>query len=137
MDGGKVKSMEEFATLSGVSRPTLSKYFNDPASVRQSTRARIEKALERIAKHPIRVIGAGRTDTGVHASGQVIAFDLLWKHPAKSLLKALNVNLPDDIIVLDLEKTSSHFHPRFDALSRQYRYTILNIKNKLLETLQY
>lgn len=47
MDGGKVKSMEEFAALSGVSRPTVSKYFNDPSSVRQSTRERIEKALER------------------------------------------------------------------------------------------
>ena len=46
MDGTKVKSMEEFAALSGISRPTVSKYFNDPSSVRQSTRERIEKALE-------------------------------------------------------------------------------------------
>lgn len=52
MDGNRVKSMEEFATLSGVSRPTVSKYFNDPNSVRRSTRERIEKALERHAFRP-------------------------------------------------------------------------------------
>ncbi len=52
MDGSKVRSMEEFAALSGISRPTVSKYFNNPASVRQSTRERIEKALERYDYRP-------------------------------------------------------------------------------------
>ena len=52
MDGTKIRNMEEFAALSGVSRPTVSKYFNDPGSVRQSTRERIEKALERYDYRP-------------------------------------------------------------------------------------
>lgn len=52
MDGGKIRNMEEFAGVSGISRPTISKYFNDPTSVRQSTRKRIEEALERYDYRP-------------------------------------------------------------------------------------
>lgn len=52
MDGPKIKNMQEFADASGISRPTVSKYFNDPSSVRQSTRARIEEALERFDYRP-------------------------------------------------------------------------------------
>jgi len=88
----------------------------------------IETALKRMAKQPVRVIGAGRTDTGVHASGQVISFKLSWRHSLDSLQKALNVNLPHDIGIVDLRKVEGDFHPRFDAVSRQYRYTILNQK---------
>ena len=52
MDGGKIRNMQEFADVSGISRPTVSKYFNDPTSVRQSTRDRIEEALERYDYRP-------------------------------------------------------------------------------------
>jgi len=52
MDGSKIKNMEEFAALSGLSRPTVSKYFNDPKSVRASTRTRIESAREKYDYHP-------------------------------------------------------------------------------------
>lgn len=52
MDDSKVRNMEEFATLRGISRPTVSKYFNDPGSVRKSTRERIEQALERYDYRP-------------------------------------------------------------------------------------
>ena len=86
----------------------------------------MEKTLKTIIKRPVRIIGAGRTDSGVHASGQVIAFDLEWSHQLEALQKALNVNLPQDVAVVSLTTTDSNFHPRFDALSRQYRYTILN-----------
>ncbi|NIT58244.1 MAG: tRNA pseudouridine(38-40) synthase TruA [Aliifodinibius sp.] len=86
----------------------------------------LEAALKKIAKQPVRIIGAGRTDTGVHAIGQVISFRLLWRHRLADLHKALNANLPQDIVVLELSEIDSGFHPRFDALSRQYRYTILN-----------
>lgn len=86
----------------------------------------LEAALKKIAKQPVRIIGAGRTDTGVHAIGQVISFRLPWRHRLTDLHKALNANLPPDIVVLELSEVDSGFHPRFDALSRQYRYTILN-----------
>lgn len=72
------------------------------------------------------VILAGRTDTGVHASGQVAAFDLEWKHSVDALLKAINAELPLDLAVRSLNETSVDFHPRFDATSRQYRYRLFS-----------
>lgn len=86
----------------------------------------LEEALAKIAKKPIRIIGAGRTDAGVHATGQVVAFKLAWKHTLADLQNALNANLPADIAVHELTTTYFNFHPRFDARSRQYKYTILN-----------
>ncbi len=86
----------------------------------------IEYSLQKIFKTPIRITGAGRTDSGVHAVGQVIAFKTGWQHPVPNLQKALNANLPSDIVVTELTTTYQDFHPRFDARSRQYRYTILN-----------
>lgn len=71
------------------------------------------------------VIPAGRTDTGVHATGQVIAFDLDWKHDARALLRAINSKLPLSIALHDLSEADPDFHPRFDAQRRQYRYTIV------------
>jgi tRNA pseudouridine38-40 synthase len=84
---------------------------------------KLEEALVRIEQAGS-VIGAGRTDAGVHASGQVIAFDVNWQHSLIDLLRALNAVLPDDIVVLELEQASDHFHPRFDAVSREYRYSL-------------
>jgi tRNA pseudouridine38-40 synthase len=67
---------------------------------------------------------AGRTDTGVHATGQVASFDLDWAHKDEQLLKALNAELPLDIAVKSLCVASADFHPRFDAISRRYRYRL-------------
>jgi tRNA pseudouridine38-40 synthase len=86
----------------------------------------IEVALSKIIKQSVRIVAAGRTDSGVHADGQVISFDVDWKHSLANLQTALNVNLPQDIAVVELTKSPADFHPRFDAVSRQYRYTILN-----------
>lgn len=69
------------------------------------------------------VFGAGRTDTGVHATGQVIAFDATWKHDMHSLQRMINHSLPEDISVLSIEEQAG-FHPRFGALSRMYRYDV-------------
>lgn len=85
-----------------------------------------ETALTQILKTPQRIIGAGRTDTGVHATGQVISMKIAWQHSAKDLHRALSANLPDDIVVKELTTIYPSFHPRFDALERQYVYTILN-----------
>jgi tRNA pseudouridine38-40 synthase len=86
----------------------------------------LEKAIERVTQRQVRVLGAGRTDTGVHASGQVIAFDVSWRHKTQDLHRALNAVLPIDIAIRDLTVTHPTFHPRFDARWRRYRYTILN-----------
>ena len=67
---------------------------------------------------------AGRTDTGVHATGQVAAFDLDWAHKLEQLHKALNAELPSDLVVRNLHETHADFHPRFDAASRRYVYRL-------------
>jgi tRNA pseudouridine38-40 synthase len=86
----------------------------------------LEQAIKKITRHPVTVIGAGRTDSGVHALGQVVAFDLDWSHGSDALLRALNANLPKDIGILELLEAVSGFHPRFDARRRSYRYNIYN-----------
>lgn len=89
---------------------------------RPTIQGMVEKALFNIIHQEVRVIGGGRTDTGVHARGQVIAFDCEWQHSPQALWKALNANLPPDIVVQQLEIATDGFHPRFDAMSRCYHY---------------
>jgi tRNA pseudouridine38-40 synthase len=86
----------------------------------------IEHALAAVTQEQGRIIGAGRTDAGVHAQGQVIAFNTAWRHPIRDLQRALNAVLSKNIVVRELGTVAKGFHPRFDAVSRQYRYTILN-----------
>ena len=86
----------------------------------------LESALLQVAQQAIRVVGAGRTDAGVHARGQVIHFDVAWQHPVADLQRALNAVLPQDIAVLGLGEAAPDFHARFSARSREYVYTILN-----------
>ncbi len=86
----------------------------------------IETALNNLAHQPITILGAGRTDSGVHASGQTISFDVDWRHGSEALQRAINANLPADIVVLQLNQVSSTFHPRFDAKRRGYTYRIYN-----------
>lgn len=86
----------------------------------------IERALAAVTQEEIRIIGAGRTDAGVHARGQVIAFSTAWRHPIEELQRALNAVLAEDIAVHELRPVAEGFHPRFDAVSREYRYTIFN-----------
>ncbi len=86
----------------------------------------IEQTLTGLAKETIAITGAGRTDSGVHALGQVISFSIDWQHEVDSLQRAINVNLAQDIVILQLKKVASSFHPRFDARSRTYEYRIYN-----------
>lgn len=83
-----------------------------------------EAGLRKINWQDKSILLAGRTDAGVHASGQVAAFDLSWNHPPDALLRALNSMLPRDIAVRALTQAADDFHPRFDALNRSYRYEI-------------
>ncbi len=84
----------------------------------------VESAIEKVTQQRVTVIGAGRTDTGVHAEGQVISFDVVWRHDDETLLRAINANLPDDIALQNIRQHEG-FHPRFDAVARVYRYTVV------------
>lgn len=90
----------------------------------RTAQSELESALSRLGWQGHSVLLAGRTDRGVHASGQVAAFDLEWKHPLDELVKALNSNLPPDVAVQAAAQVRDDFHPRFDATSRRYRYRI-------------
>ena len=85
----------------------------------------VEYALDQIGWQGQRILAAGRTDTGVHASGQVIAFDLNWAHSDADLQRALNANLPNDVAVKEINIVDESFHPRYNALARQYQYQII------------
>lgn len=93
----------------------------------------LEEALAIVLKTPTPTVCAGRTDTGVHATGQVIAFDAAWNHDDATLLRAVNAQLPDDIALQTMTQHEG-FHPRYDALSRTYCYdvAVLHVRQPLL-----
>jgi len=100
-----------------------------------SIQGAVEVALRQASGgQQVTILGAGRTDAGVHATGQVIAFDLDWKHDDDDLLRAVNALLPTEIALQRLERARPAFHPRFDAVSRTYQYTVYeaNIRQPLL-----
>lgn len=82
-------------------------------------------ALRRLNWSGKSTLFAGRTDAGVHAAGQVVAFDLDWNHPLEDLRNALNAMLPDDMAVSQVRACRPDFHPRFDAETRCYRYHLI------------
>lgn len=85
----------------------------------------LEKAVSRVADHPVRVHCAGRTDSGVHALGQVVHFDTGAPRSMRSWVLGTNANLPDDVAVQWASPVPSDFHARFSATGRHYRYLIL------------
>ncbi|HSH48131.1 MAG TPA: tRNA pseudouridine(38-40) synthase TruA [Halomonas sp.] len=91
-----------------------------------SVQAALEGALSRIAGTTVRVHCSGRTDSGVHASRQVIHFDPPVPRSEKAWVFGTNANLPDDIAVRWVKPVDDEFHARFKALARRYRYLILN-----------
>jgi tRNA pseudouridine38-40 synthase len=95
-----------------------------------TVQAAVEQAIRRVTRSDVTIIAAGRTDTGVHATGQVIAFDVEWRHPDSDLLRALNAVLPYDIALVDLVTSTAEFHPRFDAQARRYRYSVLQVTQR-------
>lgn len=91
-----------------------------------SVQAALEKALSQVAAEPVGVICAGRTDAGVHASGQVVHFDTRVERPLKAWVMGGNANLPADISVTWAKVMPADFHARFKAFARRYRYVIYN-----------
>ncbi|MBI5251707.1 MAG: tRNA pseudouridine(38-40) synthase TruA [Desulfomonile tiedjei] len=86
----------------------------------------METALARILGKLIRVHGAGRTDAGVHATGQVGHFSAEWNRPASDLQKGLNALLPQDVMIRELAVAPDDFHARHSAFSKIYVYSIFN-----------
>jgi tRNA pseudouridine38-40 synthase len=86
----------------------------------------LEKALLQLWGEPISLQGSGRTDTGVHALGQVASFNAPRRHGAAMLQQALNANLPRDVRVVKCRLVPPSFHARFDAMGKTYRYLIWN-----------
>ncbi|HTC30532.1 MAG TPA: tRNA pseudouridine(38-40) synthase TruA [Candidatus Acidoferrum sp.] len=90
----------------------------------------LERSLSQLFEEPVKITGAGRTDTGVHASGQVISFITARSFPFERLAIALNSTLPSDISVRDVAIVPSDFSARFSARERAYVYAIFNRKDR-------
>lgn len=85
-----------------------------------------EAALQQLGWQGRAILAAGRTDRGVHAAGQVVAFDLEWKHSPEALQSALNATLPPDVVVQAARQAAPDFHPRYGASGRRYSYRLYN-----------
>ena len=84
----------------------------------------VERALSRVADHGVQVVCAGRTDTGVHATGQVVHFDTRAERKTRAWVMGVNANLPDDVCVHWASPVGDDFSARFSATLRSYRYVI-------------
>lgn len=91
-----------------------------------SVQEHLEKALSKIANAPIEVQCAGRTDAGVHGTGQVVHFDVSCDRPMRAWTMGVNTHLPDSIAVRWAKEVPDEFHARFTATARRYRYIIFN-----------
>ncbi len=92
----------------------------------QSVQEKLEKALSIVANHPVEVQCAGRTDAGVHGTGQVVHFETTSERKMVAWTMGANANLPKDIAVRWSTKVDESFHARFSATARRYRYIIFN-----------
>jgi tRNA pseudouridine38-40 synthase len=110
------------------------KGFQRQANAR-SVQAVVENALRKVGWDGNSILAAGRTDTGVHAIGQVIAFELDWGHEPEDLQTALNALLPFDVVAREVRQVCPSFHPRYDASWRKYFYRLYcqPVRQPLLE----
>jgi len=91
---------------------------------KRTVQGELEKSLMELGWTGRSILMSGRTDTGVHATGQVASADLNWDHSDAELIRALNSLLPKDVSVTESHQVVANFHPRFDATSRSYRYKL-------------
>lgn len=92
----------------------------------RSVQEKLEKALSQVANESVTVFCAGRTDAGVHATGQVVHFDTIAQRKDAAWTLGVNANLPSDIAVRWVKNVTDDFHARFSATARRYRYIIYN-----------
>ncbi|MFW6042271.1 MAG: tRNA pseudouridine(38-40) synthase TruA [Chloroflexota bacterium] len=100
--------------------------FQRQVATQPTVQQELERAIGRLASGSVSVTAAGRTDSGVHARGQIISFELGWKHDVDSLQRAVNAALPADIALVSLSESDLDFHPRYDARRRAYHYYLYN-----------
>ena len=100
-----------------------------------SVQEEVERALSSVANHSVELTCAGRTDSGVHGIGQIVHFESNADRDEKAWRMGCNTNLPDNIVLRWIESIDDSFHARFSALSRSYRYIILN--NKIRPAILY
>ncbi len=93
---------------------------------RRTVQAVLEAAIGQVVQHDVRIAGAGRTDAGVHATGQVVSFQAATALPTASLRRAVNARLPEDVVIAEAAEAAADFHARYRARARGYRYTIWN-----------
>src|SRR5258705_2144088 len=90
----------------------------------ESVQGLLEDALAKLEGAAVTVHGAGRTDAGVHAFGQVASVTVSFTHSLETVVRALNAQLPEDVRVLQVEEAPADFHARFSARSKTYRYQL-------------
>lgn len=98
---------------------------------KRTVQGEVERALQQMHHGTfIRINGSGRTDAGVHAKGQVFHFNTPLEIPLENWKKALNSLLADDLYIVKVEEVSDDFHAQFDAVEKEYRYFVLNEKER-------
>ena len=91
---------------------------------RRTVQGELEKTLAGILQETVTCKSSGRTDSGVHALGQVVCFKSATRHPPAAITKALNAELPEDMFVFEVTEVSAEFNPIRDALRKRYRYVV-------------
>lgn len=104
--------------------------FQRQADGLRTVQAVVENALEKLGWNGSSVSAAGRTDAGVHARGQVVGFELEWRHGLQALTRALNNHLPADVAIQASKQVEPNFHPRFSAHWRYYRYLVVEANQR-------
>lgn len=97
----------------------------------------VEEALTQLLRHPIAIVGSGRTDTGVHCEQQFFHSDIDRAFDAEDLVQRLNAYLPRDIAIKSVRPVKGDASARYDAIERSYRYEITRVKNPMLEGLAW
>jgi len=92
----------------------------------QTIQETLTDAIRQVVQEPVKIHGAGRTDAGVHATGQVAHFLTNSRIPSEQLLRAINFYLPRDIAVKEVTEKEETFHARYSAISKVYQYTLYN-----------
>jgi tRNA pseudouridine38-40 synthase len=105
---------------------TLFKGWQTQKSYERTVQVDIEQALKKILKKNVKVIGSGRTDSGVHAIGQVANFTAETRMTTAEMQRALNAYLPEDVSISKVTLAPAEFHAQYSAKKKCYRYTILN-----------
>ena len=94
----------------------------------------LQEALRELLREPVELIGASRTDAGVHAQGNVAVFDTDTRIPAEKIAIAVNQRLPEDIRVMKSEQVEETFHPRYAVSEKTYEYRISNVPIQLRQS---